>query len=79
MSNASLVDVLTVPGYRRGPSVLGMAVIALLFLVPGFVAPIGLLQLVGAIWLVAAVITAVRDARHLSRCRTRHCDARPAT
>lgn len=65
MPATSLLDVLTVPGYRRGPSVLGLVMIAVLFLAPGFIAPIGLLQLVGALWLVAAVITAVRDVRHL--------------
>jgi|GEM_PF-7127578 len=57
----SVVDILTAPGYRRGPSVLGLAVIGVLFLVPGLVAPLGLLQLIGAGWLAAAAVTAVRD------------------
>ena len=55
---------LTVPGYRTGPSALGLTTIAVLFLAPGFLALIGLLQLVGAGWLLAAAITAVRDVRH---------------
>jgi len=67
---ASVLDVLTVPQYRTGPSVLGLVMIALLFLVPGFLAPLGLLQLVGAIWLVAAVVTAVRDIRHVQASTT---------
>jgi len=65
MADASVLDVLTVPGYRKGPSVLGLVMIAVLFLVPGFIAPIGVLQLVGAAWLVAAVVSAVRDLRHV--------------
>lgn len=65
MADASLLDVLTVPVYRKGPSVLGLLMIAALFLVPGFIAPIGALQLVGAFWLAAAVVTAVRDVRHV--------------
>ncbi len=65
MADTSLLDVLTVPGYRRGPSVLGLAMIALLFLVPGFIAPVGVMQLVGACWLLAALVTAVRDAIHV--------------
>lgn len=64
MSEANLVDVLTVPEYRRGPSVLGLFVIGLIFLVPGLMAPIGLLQLVGALWMLAAVVTAGRDIAH---------------
>lgn len=61
---ATVLDVLTVPDDRKGPSVLGLVVIGLVFLVPGLVAPIGLLQLVGAAWLAAAAVTAVRDVRH---------------
>ena len=64
MAAASVLDVLTVPMYRRGPSVLGLVMIGLLFLVPGFIAPIGVLQLVGGLWIVAAAVTAVRDVRH---------------
>lgn len=65
MATPEVLDVLTVPGYRSGPSVLGLVMIAVLFLVPGFIAPIGLLQLVGAVWLLAAAITAARDVRHV--------------
>ncbi len=65
MADLSLLDVLTTPGYRRGPSVLGLAMIGVLFLVPGFIAPVGVLQLVGAGWLVAALVTAVRDTLHV--------------
>ena len=61
---ATVLDVLTVPDYRKGPSALGLVIIAVLFLVPGFIAPIGLLQLVGAVWLLAAVATAIRDVTH---------------
>ena len=64
MTTLTVLDVLTVPGYRKGPSVLGLVMIALLFLVPGFIAPIGVLQLVGALWLAAAIVTAARDVRH---------------
>ncbi|MGB3737047.1 MAG: hypothetical protein WA964_18970 [Ilumatobacter sp.] len=70
MADASLLDVLTVPGYRKGPSVLGLSMIAVLFLVPGLIAPIGVLQLVGAFWLAAAVISAVRDLRHVQSSTT---------
>jgi hypothetical protein len=66
MATARVLDVLTVPGYRRGPSVLGLVVIGLLFLTPGFLAPIGLLQLVGGLWVLAALLTAVRDVLHVS-------------
>ncbi|MEP1122746.1 MAG: hypothetical protein ABJH68_02495 [Ilumatobacter sp.] len=62
---SAVLDVLTDPDHRTGPSVLGLVTIAVLFLVPGFLAPIGLLQLIGALWLVAAVITAVRDVLHV--------------
>ena len=65
MTTTTVLDVLTVPGYRKGPSVLGLVMIAVLFLVPGFIAPIGLLQLVGALWLAAAAVTALRDVRHV--------------
>lgn len=64
MAAATVLDVLTVPMYRRGPSVLGLVMIGVLFLVPGLIAPIGLLQLVGGLWLVAAAVTAVRDVLH---------------
>ncbi|MFK8024066.1 MAG: hypothetical protein AB8G26_08900 [Ilumatobacter sp.] len=65
MNRSRVTDVLTVPGYRRGPSVLGLAMIALVFLVPGFVAPLGALQLVGGAWLAAAAGTAIRDIAHV--------------
>lgn len=64
MTEMNLVDVLTVPGYRPGPSVLGLFTIGLIFLVPGIVAPIGLLQLVGGLWMLAALLTAGRDVAH---------------
>ena len=65
MATASMFDVLTVPGYRKGPGVLGLVVIGLLFLVPGVMAPLGILQLVGVLWLAAAALSAVRDIRHI--------------
>jgi len=66
MTATSVLDVLTVPEYRRGPSVLGLVMIGLLFLTPGFIAPVGLLQLVGGLWILASVVTAVRDVRHVT-------------
>ncbi len=65
MSARTVIDAWTDPDDRTGPSVLGLVTIAVLFLVPGFIAPIGVLQLIGALWLAAAVVTAVRDAVHL--------------
>ncbi len=67
MAANSIGEVLTVPGYRRGPSVLGLMMIAALFAVPGLVAPNGVFQLVGAVWFALAVIAAVRDIVHVRR------------
>jgi len=61
MADSSLIDVFTSPEYRRGPAVLELVTLAVLFLVPGLVAPIGLLQFVGLLWLVAAAVTAAHD------------------
>lgn len=66
MADSSLLDVLTAPEHRRGPSVLGLVVIGALFLAPGLIAPVGVLQLVGMLWMVAAVLTLARDLRHTS-------------
>lgn len=66
MADTSLLDVLTAPDHRRGPSVIGLVVIGALFLVPGLIAPVGVLQLVGLLWMVAAVLTLTRDLRHMS-------------
>lgn len=67
MSEISVADVLTVPAYRKGPSVLGLLMIGVLFLTPGFIAPVGVLQIVGALWVLAAIITALRDVSHVYR------------
>ena len=61
--NESVLDVLTVPDGRRGASSLGLAVLGVLFLVPGLLAPIGVLQLVGAVLILAAVVVGVLDIR----------------
>ncbi len=43
-----------------------LLILVALFLTPGFLAPIGLLQLVGGLWVLAALLTAVRDVIHVS-------------
>ncbi len=67
MDASLLADVLARPDHRLGPSSLGLAVIGLLFLVPGLVAPQTLLTIVGAVWLLAAVATAAVDLARASR------------
>ncbi len=71
---STVLDVLTDPDHRTGPSVLGLVTLAVLFLVPGFIAPIALLQVIGALWLAAAAITAVRDVVHVRTAATAATD-----